>query len=91
MCGATTTFALLAHLRIVDGVLNQPFAALLFLLTVWAFVVSSVEVVLPKNRWSLIYERIGPWEGVLAIGFLLFMVIGWLYKIMYMYLSGEIL
>jgi hypothetical protein len=90
MCGATTTFALLAHLRVADGLINQPFAALLFVLTVWALVVSSLEVVRPKNRWSLIYDRISPWEGVLAIAFLAFMVIGWVYKIMYMYLSGAI-
>lgn len=88
MCGATTTFALLAHFRVLEGLLNQPFAAVLFLLTVWALLVSALEVLRPRNRWSLIYDRISPWEGVLAIGFLVLMVIGWFYKIMHMYMSG---
>jgi hypothetical protein len=90
MCGATTTFALLAHLRVLEGVLNQPFAALLFGMTVWALVVATLEVMRPRNRWGLVYERIAPWEGLLAIGFLGAMVIGWIYKISYMYIDGAL-
>jgi hypothetical protein len=72
----------------LEGLLNQPFAAVLFLLTVWALLVSALEVLWPRNRWSLIYDRISPWEGLLAIGFLVLMVIGWIYKIMHMYMTG---
>src|SRR5690606_22474872 len=52
MCGATTTFALMAHLRPVDALLNQPFAALLFLLTIGTFGVATAELLQPRGRWG---------------------------------------
>jgi len=81
MCGATTTFALMAHLRPLDAMLNQPFAAMLFMMTAAVFAVSAAEVVMPRRRWERLLDWIEPWEGRLAVGFLVFMAVGWLYKI----------
>lgn len=81
MCGATTTFALLADLRLVEGLLNQPFAALLFIMTVGAFAVGTVEAIHPIGRWRRILALAAPYELRLASGFLTFMGISWLYKL----------
>ncbi|MFT4625752.1 MAG: hypothetical protein ACI8PZ_004423 [Myxococcota bacterium] len=80
MCGATTTFTLMAHLRWVDGLVNQPFAASLFLLTVATFATSAAEVLLPRNRWGRLLARVEPVEGHVAVAFLGAMGLGWLYK-----------
>ncbi len=85
MCGATTTFTLMAHLRPIQAVLNQPFAALLFCMTVGVFGVSVAEVVQPRDRWIRFSDWIEPWEGRLAAAFLGFMALAWFYKI---YLMG---
>ena len=80
MCGATTSFALMADFRPQSAIANQPFAAALFLLTVFAFAVSAAEVVLPRRRWSRIIRWIEPWEGWAATGFLGGMALGWAWK-----------
>lgn len=80
MCGATTTFALMADLRWGDAFRNQPFAVLLFFMTVATFVVSLSEVVRPTGRWSRVLERLEPWEGWLASAFLGLMAGAWMYK-----------
>lgn len=81
MCGATTTFALMAHLRPLEAALNQPFAALLFVLTVWVFGISVAEVVQPRSRWTRLLDWIEPVEAWLAAAFLGFMGLSWMYKI----------
>jgi hypothetical protein len=81
MCGATTTFALLAHFRVIDAISNQPFAALLAVLTLAIFGISAAEILLPRDRWTRLLAWIEPSEGSLAVGFLLAMGAGWLYKI----------
>lgn len=80
MCGATTSFALMAHLRVVDASINQPFAAFLFLLTVMVFAISVAEVLVPRGRWGKLLRPLERYEGWLAIAFLGFMALGWLYK-----------
>lgn len=80
MCGATTTFTLMAHLRPIDAFINQPFAAGLFLLTVAVFAVSFVEAIDPRGRWGRITDRLAPYEGLLATLFLGAMGLGWAYK-----------
>lgn len=80
MCGATTTFALWAHLRPIAAFVNQPFASLLFWMTASTFAVSVVEVVDPRGRWGRILSRLQPWEGYLATAFLVLMGGSWLYK-----------
>lgn len=87
MCGATTTFSLMAEGSVVTGVLNQPFAALLFVLTVMIFAISLAESVQPRRRWQRVADRFGPREGALATLFLVLMALGWLYKIVLMSIS----
>ncbi len=84
MCGATTTFALMADLRPLAALSNQPFAAFLFVSTVGAFGVSLAEVLQPRGRWGRIGALLAPIEGRLAVGFLAFMALGWVYKIVAM-------
>ena len=81
MCGMTTTFSLMAHLRPVDALLNQPFGVALFAATAGVFAVAVAEVVLPRRRWQRILDRIAPWEGTIALLFLIGMGSGWMYKI----------
>jgi hypothetical protein len=81
MCGATTTFALWAHLRPVAALINQPFASLLFWLTAATFGISVFELVRPGDRWARILRAAAPWEGPLAAGFLALMFLSWIYKI----------
>ena len=84
MCGATTTFALMAHLHPLAAVLNQPFAALLFVLTTFAFAIGISELVDPRNRWYRLAAWVEPVEGWLAAGFLCLMGAGWVYKTWWM-------
>jgi len=81
MCGVTTSFALLADFRPLAALVNQPFGALMFTLTVAAFAVAVAEVVQPRQRWSRIGRAAAPWDPVLGIGFLCLMGLGWIYKI----------
>lgn len=80
MCGATTTFTLWAHLQPIQGLLNQPFASLLFLMTVATFSISAVELVDPRGRWTRILDRLGPYEVPASVAFLGFMFASWVYK-----------
>ena len=81
MCGATTTFTLWAHLHPIAGIVNQPFASLLFVMTVATFAISLAELIDPRERWVRLLRRLGPFEAPLATGFLAFMGIAWIYKI----------
>lgn len=80
MCGATTSFALMAHLQPWSAVVTQPFAVLLFLLVAGSFGVSIAEIADPAGRWSRIRAWIEPREAVLAAAFLAAMAAGWAYK-----------
>ena len=80
MCGATTTFTLWAHLMPVQGVVNQPFASLLFLMTLGTFAVSLVELADPRGRWNRVLHWLGPYEVPLSVLFLGFMAASWVYK-----------
>ncbi len=80
MCGATTSFALMAHLRPIEAVVNQPFAAFLFVLSAFVLGVATAEVVDPRRRWQRLFRAIAPVESLLAVAFLAFMGIGWAYK-----------
>lgn len=81
MCGATTTFALMADLRWQEGFLNQPFAALLFCATLVSFMVSLWEVLQPGERWSRLLRWVEPWELRIAIGMVAVMGLSWAYKL----------
>ncbi len=81
MCGGTTTFALIADGRFVEGFWTQPFAATLFVGTVATLALSVSEVVFPRGRWSRLSAKLLPYELCLAGGFALAMSVGWIYKI----------
>lgn len=87
MCGMTTTFTLLAHLRPLQAAVTQPFGLVLFSLTVFAFAVSFAEIFVPRDRWSRILRVAAPYETTLAVLFLVGMGLGWLYKIAVMRLA----
>jgi hypothetical protein len=80
MCGATTSFALMAHLHPIQAFLNQPFAAFLFLLSAVVFGIAGAEAVDPRGRWWRIFRALEPVESILAAGFLALMGLGWAYK-----------
>lgn len=84
MCGATTTFALMADFRPIDALLNQPFAVILFLLCLATCAIATAEVVQPRDRWSRLFVGIEPYEGWAAGGFLVAMAAGWIWKIAHM-------
>ena len=80
MCGATTTFSLMADLRWLEGIANQPFAALLFLVTVGSFAVSTSEALVPRGRWTRLSERLQPYELTIIAALGCFMLVAWIYK-----------
>lgn len=81
MCGATTTFALLADGHLVAGVLNQPFASLLFLLVSCALGVAVAEVLQPRGRWGRLEVLVAGREGWLAGAALVAMIASWAAKL----------
>lgn len=81
MCGATTTFALLAEGRLVEGVVNQPFASLLFLGTLAVVAISGAEALQPRQRWRKIEDAVRPVEPWVALLLLVAMMAGWIWKI----------
>jgi hypothetical protein len=80
MCGMTTTFALMAHLRPLDALKNQPFGVVLFSLTVIGAVVGLFDLVSGRGLWRRVGAWIGQREQGLAILLLVGMISGWLYK-----------
>lgn len=84
MCGATTTFTLMAHLRPIEAFINQPFAAGLFLLSAGVFGVALSEAVDPRGRWERIFQWLEPRETRFAGLFLAAMAGGWIYKMLEM-------
>ena len=84
MCGMTTTFSLMANLRPIDAVLNQPFGVFLFAITVIVALVGAMEIVRPANRWDhFIQWTIGK-ETKLITVFFISMIGAWVYKVMAM-------
>lgn len=81
MCGATTTFALWAHARPLDALVNQPFASLLFWMTLGTFGISVAELLDPRRRWERLLTRLAPYETLLVGAFVVFLLISWVYKI----------
>jgi Protein of unknown function (DUF2752) len=80
MCGATTTFTLLAHLDLAAGVVNQPFAALLYASTLAFAALALTELVDPRGRWAAVGGWVEEREAMLASTFLFVMGAGWIYK-----------
>ena len=81
MCGMTTTFSLLAHFRLGDALVTQPFGVVLFAMTVMIALLSTVEIAHPRNRWDRLLQRISGKETQLLTALILGMALGWVYKI----------
>lgn len=81
MCGATTSWALLADGRVWESFYNQPFAAVLFLLDAVVAGISLAEALWPTGRWRRIGDRVRPHESRVAVAFVVAMMAGWTWKI----------
>ena len=81
MCGMTTTFTHLAHLHLIEGILNQPFGLFLFFGTVTGAAVGLLDVIRPAGRWRRVLRWIEQRETALAVFLLAGMGLGWLYKV----------
>lgn len=85
MCGMTTTFALFAHFRPVEAVLNQPFGAVLFPATVIAAVVGAWDVLTGRGLGSRVFDWVTRRERFWAMFLLIGMGLGWVYKMVRMH------
>lgn len=81
MCGATTTFSYMADFHWIAGLVNQPFAAILFVTTVFLAVLATLEAARPAGRWIRLREWVQPLEGRIAFLLLALMALSWVYKI----------
>jgi hypothetical protein len=80
MCGMTTTFALLAHGRLVDGALNQPFGVVLFSMTGVLAVAGLTDAATGRGWLTGLAMRALPHELKVGIGLLSGLAAGWMYK-----------
>lgn len=85
MCGMTTTFSLMAHLRPLEALYNQPFGVVLFLGTVAVAGIAAAEIVAPTDRWRRLWAMILPREGLITAVFLAGLAGGWLWKLFLMW------
>jgi hypothetical protein len=85
MCGMTTTFTLMAHLRPVDAFFTQPFGVVLFSATVVAAVIGWLDIVAGKGLYQKALGVIGRREQIVAVGLLTGMLGGWIDKAVVMH------
>lgn len=85
MCGMTTTFTLMAHLRPLDALLNQPFGPFLFGATLAGAVVGGIDVVTGMGAWKRVLLAVERFEQRIAIFMLFGLFAGWIYKILLMH------
>ena len=81
MCGMTTTFSLMAELRILEALWNQPFGVVLFLGTLFVFSLALVELVVPSDRWRRLWRSMLDVEGWLAGAFIAGLAASWIWKV----------
>jgi hypothetical protein len=80
MCGMTTTFSLMAHLRVLDALKNQPFGVVLFSLTVVGAGLGIYDAVTGRGQYKKVLKWVQRREQLLAMGLLVGMMLGWAYK-----------
>lgn len=80
-CGMTTSFALAAHGRVVQAVLNQPAGGVLAILAAAASVGGFFTVLTGISLWPLIEGFVRP-KFFLGAG--MFFILAWIYKIIVM-------
>lgn len=81
LCGGTTTFALMADGRVLDGFVNHPVAALLFVTCLGVVGVGGAEALVPRGRWDRLVRAAEPSQAHLAVTFLVVLFAGWTYSI----------
>lgn len=81
LCGMTTTFALMAHLRPFEAIYNQPFGVVLFVGVAAVFGVAAAELIAPRDRWRRLWAMILAREVLLTSLFLLGLFAAWIWKI----------
>ncbi len=81
LCGGTTTFSLLAHGRILEGVTNQPWAAMLFVICLATVGIAGAEAVWPTGRGDRLVRLAEAHQGKVAAFFLLGSLFGWTYSL----------
>lgn len=84
MCGMTTTFSHLAHLQLVEGVINQPFGLVLFTGTALTFAVGASDLVIGAGRWRQALAWLERRESSVALFLVVGLLVGWTYKILLM-------
>tara|TARA_Y100001978_G_C23398413_1_gene293414 strand:- start:3 stop:272 length:270 start_codon:yes stop_codon:yes gene_type:complete len=77
----TTTFSLLANLRPLDAVVNQPFGAVLFAVTVIVAGIGALEIVRPANRWEHLFRWSNGREVYVLTALIVLMLLSWMYKV----------
>ena len=87
MCGMTTTFAHMGDGEIGAAFLNQPFGVVLFLMTVAAAIVGTIDLVTGMGAYRKVLKAIGPYEQRMAAGLLFGLVGGWIWKMVAMHPS----
>jgi hypothetical protein len=81
MCGMTTTFALLAHLQVLEGIANQPFGLVLFAATVFTCGLGLLELLAPRGRVARTLDWLARRELAVAACTLAALMVGWATKI----------
>lgn len=80
MCGMTTTFSLMAHLRPLEALVTQPFGIVLFLLTLVGAVLGMGDLLTGRGLLNGLFRWVGRREQIVALGLLFGMIGGWIYK-----------
>lgn len=81
LCGATTSFALMADGRPWDAFFNQPFATFLAVSCAIGFVLALAELIQPAGPASRALTWLSERDATAAAIFLVLMFSGWTYKI----------
>ncbi len=81
LCGMTTSFALMADGQPAEAFLNQPFAAVLFVITAVIAIVAGIELVAPAHRWRMLLSCFKGREVGLLTAIFVALIASWAYKI----------
>jgi hypothetical protein len=81
LCGATTSFALMADGRPVDAFFNQPFATFLAASCALGLVLALTELIQPSGPATRALTWLSERDASAAAIFLVLMFSGWTYKI----------
>ena len=85
-CGLTTAFALMAHGRVGDAVVVQPFGALLFALAAAGAMGASAMAVAGRSWLPMFYSEKLP---LVLYGLILIWLASWGYKLVYGEMTGH--